>query len=89
MSSENAFQKVALARRSRSNERVGRPKTRKPKPGVAMHLTVNIDGAMVQALDQEAERRSSERRGPPWTRTDVVRDIIAEWFEQHAGKSGK
>jgi len=60
---------------------VGRPKTRKPKAGEPMHLTVNLDGGIIVALDDEAKRRSGER-GPAWTRTDVVRDILVEWFER-------
>jgi hypothetical protein len=89
MASDNALQKVARKHQPAFNDTVGRPKTRKPKPGEPMHLTVNLDGGMVLALDEEAAQRSAERRGPAWTRTDVVRDIIAEWFEQHGAKRGK
>jgi hypothetical protein len=82
MSSQNALKKVAIAHRSSFNEKVGRPKTRKPKVGEPMHLTINLDGGVIIALDEEAARRNTERRGPAWTRTDVVRDILAEWFER-------
>lgn len=62
------------------SNRVGRPKTRKPKEGVPMHITITIDGGIVVALDKEASRRSGGR-GPAWTRTDVVRDVLIGWLE--------
>jgi hypothetical protein len=90
MSVSNAARKVDRAYRRRLNsETVGRPKTRKPKAGEMMHLTVNLDGAIILALDEEAARRSAERRGPAWTRTDVVRDVLAEWFESRSPKRAK
>jgi hypothetical protein len=85
MNASDAAEKVDRPRRRRLNaESVGRPKTRKPKPGELMHLTVNLDGAIILALDEEAGRRSAERRGPAWTRTDVVRDVLTEWFESRS-----
>ena len=89
MARANSVSKLPSVRGSVSiADRVGRPRTRKPKPGESTPVSVNLDGALVQALDEEAERRSAERRGPAWTRTDVVRDVLAEWFESRS-KRGK
>lgn len=90
MATENAETKVARARRSSFNDgSVGRPKTRKPKAGEPMHLTINLDGGIVQALDEEAVRRSSEQLGPAWTRTDVLRVILQEWMASRTKPRGK
>jgi hypothetical protein len=75
--------KLERQRRAGSNDSVGRPKTRKPKAGELMHLTVNLDGGIILALDDEAKKRSGDR-GPAWTRTDVVRDILVGWFEKRS-----
>jgi hypothetical protein len=88
MISANAV-KVAYMSRKSSNAPVGRPKTRKPKPGEPMHLTINLDGGIILALDEEARTRNIEKRGPAWTRTDVVRDILTDWFAARAPKRGK
>jgi hypothetical protein len=45
-------------------------------------LTLRLDGRVVQILNEEADRRSAETRGPKWTRADVIRDIILEWVEK-------
>lgn len=66
--------------RSTSEKRLGRPKTRQPKAGEAIHLSIRIDGAMALALDEEGERMGAERPGPAFTRTDVVRVALAEWL---------
>lgn len=67
---------------------VGRPKTRKAKVGEAMHLSMTIDGAIIQALDDEADRMSAERPGLKFTRTDVIRVLLHDWMAR-ASKSKK
>lgn len=62
---------------------VGRPKTRRPKAGELTHLSINLDGAVIQALDEAAARLSAERPGPAWTRTDVVREAIRAWLDKN------
>lgn len=69
-------------------DRVGRPRTRKAKPGETIPVSVNLDGAIVQALDEEAVRRS-EQPGPAWTRTDVVRVLLQEWMASRTKSRGK
>lgn len=65
---------------------MGRPKTRKPKPGELTHLSINLDGAIIHALDEVAARLSAEHPGPAWTRTDCVRQAIREWLAKHSAK---
>ncbi len=60
---------------------VGRPKTRKPKAGELTHLSINLDGAVITAIDERADRLSKERGGPVWTRTDVVRDALRAYLD--------
>jgi hypothetical protein len=59
---------------------MGRPKTRKVKAGEDMHLSVNLDGALVQALDKEADRLMVERPGLKFTRTDALRVVLHDWM---------
>lgn len=67
---------------------VGRPKIRKPKPGEPIQISITVDGALVQALDGEAERISGERPGMRLTRADIVRIALNEWLasRSHRGK---
>lgn len=68
---------------------VGRPKTRKPKAGEAIQVSITLDGALILALDQEAERIAAERPGLTLTRTDVVRVALHEWLTSRSPKSKK
>jgi len=55
---------------------MGRPKTQKIKAGEDVHLSVVVDGSLVQALDREAERMTAERPGVTVTRTDALRVLL-------------
>jgi len=66
---------------------VGRPKTRKPKPGEAIQISVTFDGAFVLALDEEAERIAAERPGMTLTRADVIRIGLHEWLALRAKRT--
>lgn len=65
---------------------VGRPKTRKPKPGELFALNLNFDGAVVLALDEEAQRMERAQPGLTITRTDVVRMAVLEWLKSRPKK---
>lgn len=73
-------EKLAKAARSVSDISVGRPKTRKPKPGEPIQISITVDGALIQRLDGEADRISAERPGMRLTRADVVRIALHEWL---------
>jgi hypothetical protein len=89
MTRSNAAGKLPNAAETGSNAgAVGRPKTRKPKAGELTHLSINLDGGIVHALDEEAARLSTERPGPAWTRTDVVRVVLHEWMTSRTKSRG-
>jgi hypothetical protein len=63
---------------------MGRPIARKAKSGEPTHLSVNIDGTLVRALDKEAERLTAERPGPKFTRSDALRVVLHNWAAERA-----
>jgi hypothetical protein len=65
---------------------LGRPRTKEPKEGEMVSLSIRIEGAMAKSLDEIAEKMSAERPGLAITRTDVVRVALNEWL---AGRSTK
>ena len=89
MTRKSQQNKLQTGRHSVSDlESVGRPRTREAKPGEAMHLSMTIDGAVVKALDEEAERMGVERPGLKFTRTDVIRVLLHDWMTSRT-KRGK
>ena len=72
-----------------SDVAVGRPKTRKPKAGESIQISITVDGALIQRLDGEADRISSERPGMRLTRADVVRIALHEWLASRDKSRGK
>ena len=87
--SYRATEKFSHLRASRRVEPVGRPRTRKPRPGQPQQLSVSLDGSMIQQLDEELEKLNAERRGPAWTRTDCVREAVADWLATRRAKRVK
>lgn len=59
---------------------MGRPRTRKPKPGETQQMSIALDGAVVQKMDRALDRLNNGR-GPSWTRSDIVREAILEWLD--------
>lgn len=69
---------------------VGRPKTRKPKPGEPIQISLTLDGALVVALDEEADRLAAERPGLSLSRADVIRMALFEHVNRlHAARESK
>ena len=65
-----------------SSKEMGRLRKRTPKSGELTEITLRIDGAIVQVLNEEADRRSAESEGgPKWTRADVIRVILHDWMK--------
>ena len=61
---------------------MGRLRKRTPKAGELTEITLRVDGAIVQALNDEADRRSEESDGgPKWTRADVIRVVLRDWMK--------
>jgi hypothetical protein len=68
---------------------VGRPKTRKPKAGEPIQISITVDGSLIQRLDEEAAQISSERPGMRLTRADVIRIALHEWLVGRDKSRGK
>lgn len=66
--------------------RVGRPRTRKPKPGKAQQMSISLDGAIVAQIDDELAGINAKSDGPQWTRSDVVRAAVKLWLAQRSKK---
>jgi hypothetical protein len=75
-------------RRGRVDPPVGRPRTRKPKAGETQQMSIALDGAVIAQLDEELEKLNAERRGPAWTRTDLVREAVDDWLAARRSKRG-
>jgi hypothetical protein len=67
-------------------ESVGRPRTRKPKPGKPQQMSIALDGGLIARLDEALDSLNEDRRGPAWTRTDIVREAIVNWLDANASK---
>lgn len=65
---------------------MGRPTSKKCKPGQQAHLSVVMDGELLIALDDEAERMTKKLRLPV-TRTAILRIVLEDWIA--AQKEGK
>jgi hypothetical protein len=50
--------------------------------GKLQHLSFFVDGAVIQALDEEADRLMAAQPPIRFTRTDVLRIIIHNWINR-------
>ena len=57
-----------------------RKKTQKVKAGQDAHLSVTLNGALIHALDEEAERMESASPGLSYTRSDALRAVLHGWM---------
>lgn len=78
------LEKLHQKRRAVRVQGVGRPRTRKPKPGKAQQMSISLDGAVVQAIDDELAAMNAEGAGPEWTRSDVVRVAVKDWLARRS-----
>jgi len=51
-------------------------------------MSIALDGAVIAQLDEELEKLNAERRGPAWTRTDLVREAVDDWLAARRSKRG-
>lgn len=89
MATGTNVEKFSRRQTSSTVESVGRPRTRKPKPGEPQQMSISLDGEVIQALDEEMEKLNADRRGPAWSRTDVVREAVTDWLAARRAKSRK
>lgn len=70
---------------------MGRPRTGRLQPGETRQVSINLDGAVIQKLDRQAELLADHTKLPV-TRTDVIRQAIDEYLaarERERGRSKK
>lgn len=80
-------EKLHKRRRAVSVNSVGRPRTRKPKPGKAQQMSISLDGAVIAEIDAELAGINAKREhGPEWTRSDVVRAAVKQWLAHRPKK---
>lgn len=79
------IKKLSGGKNSNKVKRVGRPRTRKPKPGQVQQMSISLDGAIVQQIDDELDKMNADHTGPVWTRSDVVRVAVKEWLATRRG----
>jgi hypothetical protein len=68
---------------------MSRPITIKAKPGKNSRMSVLLDGAVLQALDEEALRMAAAQPGLEFTRTDALRVVLYNWMNAQKDKDAK